>query len=70
MGEFRSLEVFSHILNVIGPGLGTTKATKAEAKFKIEDKWVKTDDLTVAAGAVTVTGAGKVGFDGKLDFRL
>ncbi|MCG3146699.1 MAG: hypothetical protein PCFJNLEI_00133 [Verrucomicrobiae bacterium] len=62
--------IFSRILNEIGGGLGTTKATKATASFTLADKAAKTDDLTVAAGAFTLTAPGKVGFDGKLDFRV
>ena len=69
-GRSRFLGFFSHILNGLGPGLGTTKATKADATFKIEDQSVKSDDLTVAAGVFTLNARGKVGFDSKLDFQV
>lgn len=62
--------IFSRIMNGIDSGLGTTKATKAVATFTLGDKSAKTEDMTVAAGAFTLTGQGKVGFDGKLDFRV
>jgi hypothetical protein len=62
--------IFSRILNEIGSGLGTTRATKANATFTLADSAAKTDDLTIAAGAFTLTAQGKVGFDGKLDFRV
>jgi hypothetical protein len=62
--------IFSHILNEIGPGLGTTKVTDAHTDFTVENLAVRTDDLRVSAGAVSITSRGKVGFDGKLDFRL
>ena len=62
--------VFSHILNEIGPGLGTTKLTSAKATFTIDDNAVSTDDLMMSAGAFTITSRGKVTFDGKLDFRV
>jgi hypothetical protein len=62
--------IFSHILNEIGPNLGTTKVTDARASFTVKNLAVRTDDLRVSAGAVSITSHGKVGFDGKLDFRL
>jgi len=62
--------IFSHIMNDIDTGLGTTKATKADATFTLGDKAAKTEDMTVAAGAFTLLGRGKLGFDGKLDFRI
>jgi hypothetical protein len=62
--------ILSRILNDIGPNLGTTKATRADCNFTIAEQAAKTDDLKVAAGAFTLSCAGKVGFDGKLDFRV
>lgn len=62
--------IFSRILNDISAGAGTTKATKAEASFIFENAAARTDDMVVEAGAFTMTGRGKVGFDGKLDFRI
>ncbi len=50
--------------------LGNTKATDARATLRIADRTVTTDDLTLAAGAFTARAHGKVGFDGKLDFRI
>jgi hypothetical protein len=70
LGELGLFGIFSSILNEIGPGLGSTKLTSATATFKIEDKSAKSDDLRIAAGAYTLTSQGKIGFDGKLDFRV
>jgi len=55
--------IFSHIL-------GGTKATRAKATFTIEDNWIRTDDLDVAAGTFTGLARGKVNFDGLMDFRV
>ncbi len=70
LGELGLFGIFSRILNEIGPGLGSTKLTSATTTFKIEDKTAKTDDLEIGAGAYTLTSRGKIGFDGKLDFRV
>jgi len=50
--------------------LGNTKATSAKATFVVEEQAVKTDDLAIAAGLFSAKSRGKVGFDGKLDFRV
>jgi len=50
--------------------LGTTKATNARATFTMGDRWVKTDDLQIAAGAFTARSRGQLGFDGQLEFRV
>ena len=50
--------------------LGTTKATSAKGTFTIVNQKVKTDDLTISAGAFTATSRGNLEFNGKLDFRV
>ena len=62
--------VFSRILDEISPGLGKTKATRAQASFKIANHHVNTEDLLVNAGAFTMDGRGDVGLDGSIDMRV
>lgn len=62
--------IFSRIMDGLSPDLGKTKATDARATFLIGEQCAKTEDLRVSAGAFTLTGHGKVCFDGKLDFRV
>lgn len=50
--------------------LGTTKATSAKATFTVANQAVATDDLDIAAGMFTAKTRGKIGFDGRLDFRV
>ncbi|MEI8314135.1 MAG: AsmA-like C-terminal region-containing protein [Verrucomicrobiota bacterium] len=68
--EIPAFGVLSHILNDIAPGVGSAEATKATATFVIADEAFKTDDLKIDAGAFAITSHGKIGFDGKLDFRV
>ena len=68
--EIPAFGILSRILNDIATGAGSAEATKATATFTIEDEAVKTDDLKVDAGAFEITSHGKVGFDGRLDFRV
>ncbi len=70
LGEVGLFGIFSRILNEIAPGLGSTKLTSATATFKIADNWVRTDDLTIAAGAYTLNSHGGISLDCKLDFRV
>jgi hypothetical protein len=70
LGELGLFGIFSRILNEIAPGLGSTKLTRATATFTVEDNWIKTDDLNIAAGAYTLSSHGKISLDCKLDFRV
>lgn len=71
-----SLEVSEGVLwegALFGPFsriLGNTKATSCQATFTVADRWVRTEDLKIAAGAFTALSRGRVSFDGELDFRI
>ena len=70
LGEVGFFGIISQILNGISPGLGSASLTSGTATFKFVDSAVKTDDLEIQAGVYTLTSQGKIGFDGKLDFRV
>jgi hypothetical protein len=70
LGELGLFGVFSQILNGITPGLGSASLTSGTATFKLADSAVKTEDMEIQAGVFTLTSQGKLGFDGKLDFRV
>jgi len=63
--------IFSHILNLIVPGLGSTAVTKANCTYSIANQIIRTDDLQFETGAAAVRSRGAIGFPkGDLDFRV
>jgi hypothetical protein len=68
--ELPFLGVFSRVLNSITRGLGSIKITEATADMTIEDGTVKTDNLTMRAGAFTLTSRGEVDPKGNVDFLV
>jgi hypothetical protein len=64
------LGIFSRLLNNIWSGLGSIKVTSASADFQVESGVAKTENLTMRAGAFTLTSRGQVDPDGALDFYV
>jgi hypothetical protein len=63
--------IFSRILNLVAPGLGSTEVTKANCTYIIADQLIKSDDLKFVTGAAAVRSHGAIGFPrGDLDFRV
>lgn len=63
--------IFSRILNLVVPGLGSASVTKANCAYTITNQLVKTEDLQIETGAAAVHSHGAVGFPkGDLDFRV
>lgn len=63
--------IFSRILNLVVPGLGSASVTKANCTYNIANGQVKTDDLQFETGAAAVRSRGVIGLArGDLDFRV
>jgi uncharacterized protein involved in outer membrane biogenesis len=63
--------IFSSILNLIVPNLGSTAITKANCTYTIANQLIKTDDLKFTTGAAAVSSRGTITIPkGDLDFRV
>ncbi len=73
-GDVFAIPIFgplSGILNAIVPGSGYSIAHKANAKFKVENGIIHTDDFEAAGSLFSMLGHGNIHFlDDKLDFSL
>jgi hypothetical protein len=62
--------LFSRIFNVIIPGIGNSRATGAEASYRIKDSVISTDDLAVEAGPARLKFQGTVDFQSRVNARV
>lgn len=63
--------IFSQILNLVVPGLGSTAVTSARCTYRIGDERIATDDLQLETVAAAVRSRGSIGLaKGDLDFRV
>ncbi|MCX7887560.1 MAG: AsmA-like C-terminal region-containing protein, partial [Verrucomicrobiae bacterium] len=63
--------IFSQILNMIVPGLGSASVTSANCTYTIGNGRARTDDLEFEMAVATVRSYGSIGLSkGDLDFRM
>lgn len=68
--ELPILGIFSRLLNSMIGGLGSVNVSSATSDFTIESGIVKTENLSLSAGAFTLTSRGNISPDGALDFTV
>jgi hypothetical protein len=62
--------IFSPVLNVVSPGLGSSRATEAAAKFAITNGVISTDSLQIHTTLAQLQYAGNVDLAGNVNMRV
>ncbi|MBI2928880.1 MAG: hypothetical protein HYY24_24720 [Verrucomicrobia bacterium] len=61
---------FSHLLNVVYPGLGSTRASAGQGTFTIHDSIITSDDLEIREPTARLKYRGHVDFDGNVNAKV